>query len=232
MTSHLHPIYTDSTSPHLRPKHPMAWVKYGYEDVISPRHTFEDVLHLRNLLLKLHPKWIDDVEPFRHVLGKLVLHPHGEHAHGPCWCHFPHPAHLPQIRHNHENCELESSTCKLEHVSKRQCKLDRIFNTISFSLVTMQIPSKRFVGWHVPCSYNFTKPNIDSSHIKCTLIGIWCNLLAFRRVHPKSSDLAFLPCWSSWWCLVKWVVLSTIGWYTTIICWNPNLLTLQSSWFD
>mgnify|MGYP007109628834 CR=1 FL=1 len=144
----------------------------------------------------------------------------------------PRLAHQPQIRHIHENRELESSTCKLEHVSKRQCKLDRIFNTISFSLVTMQIPSKRFVGWHVPCSYNFTKPNIDSSHIKCTLIGIWCNLLAFRRVHPKSSDLAFLPCWSSWWCLVKWVVLSTIGWYTTIICWNPNLLTLQSSWFD
>ena len=88
----------------------------------------EDVLHLTTLLLKLHPEPIENVEPLKHLLEQSVLHPHGEHAHGPCGCHFPCLAHRPQIQLNHKNNELEASTCKLEPISKRQCKLDRVFN--------------------------------------------------------------------------------------------------------
>ena len=110
LASHLPSIYTSCIVLRLHPQHPMTWLQCEYEDVIALWHTSKDVLHLTTLLLKLHPKWINDVKPLEPLLGQHVLHPHGEHVHGPYECHFPLLAYRPQIRVKHENCELESLT--------------------------------------------------------------------------------------------------------------------------
>ena len=63
---------------HLRPQHPMTWVQCGYVDIILLKHRTEDFWLIGALSMKLHPKWIDDVEPFGDLLGSRVFHPHVE----------------------------------------------------------------------------------------------------------------------------------------------------------
>ena len=111
----------------------------------------------------------------------------GEQTHCPCGCRFPPLCTLS----SNQALTMKTTSSSLWHASWNLFPKDNESwiesSTLKFPKHT-KIPPKRLNGLHVSCSYNFTKPSVDSSHIRCTLIRIWWNLHTFRRVHPKPSD--------------------------------------------
>ena len=69
---------------------------------------------------------------------------------------------------------------------------------------------------HVLWSCGFPNSNVDNSNILCFHIWICCNLLTYGRVHPFLLDLDLGPSQFSW-CRFRWLVLSIVGWISTII---------------